>query len=89
MKLVGSRSQGRSAGGYLALKAVVLKGQGEGVRRVHLPLDPLPVVRTPSTQGTSGGAGTILLQTPLEGSKSVGLLTVLPSTTSRWGSRDD
>ena len=30
--------QGRSAGGYLASKAVVLKGQGGGVCRAHLPL---------------------------------------------------
>ena len=44
----GMTSQGRSACGYLVSKAVVLKGQSRGVCRVHLPLDPLPVVRTPS-----------------------------------------
>ena len=47
-KLVGSTGLGRSAGGCLASKEVVLKGQGGGVRRVHLPLDPLPFVHTPS-----------------------------------------
>ena len=48
--MVGSTGQGRSAGGYLASKAVVLKGQGEGVCRAHLPLDPLPFVRTSSAK---------------------------------------
>ena len=38
--------EGKSAGRYLALKAFVLKGPGGGVRRVHLPLDSLPLVRT-------------------------------------------
>ena len=42
MKLVGSTG----TGGYLALKAFVLKGQGGGVHHVHLPLDPLPFVHT-------------------------------------------
>ena len=44
--LVGSTGHGKSAGGYLALKAFVLKGQGGGVRRVHLFLDLLLLVRT-------------------------------------------
>ena len=35
-KLVGITGYCRSAGSYLASKAVVLKGQGGGVRRVHL-----------------------------------------------------
>ena len=48
-KLIGSTGKGRSAGGCLASKEVVLKGQGGGVRRVHLPLDPLPFVRATST----------------------------------------
>ena len=46
VKLVGATDQGRSAGGYLASKAIVLKEQGEGVRRVHRSFDPLPLVRT-------------------------------------------
>ena len=34
--------------GYLASKAVVLKGQGRGVCCVHLPHNPLPFFRTSS-----------------------------------------
>ena len=42
-------------GGYLASKVVVLKVRGGGVRYVHLPLDPLPLVctSTESSDGTS------------------------------------
>ena len=47
-KLVGSTSQGECSGGNLAFKEVVLKGQGGGVRRVRLPLDPLPIGCTSS-----------------------------------------
>ena len=39
--------KGRSAAGNRASKAVVLKGQGGGVRRVYLPFDSLPFVCTP------------------------------------------
>ena len=48
------------------------KGQGGGMCRVHLPFDSLLSVCTLSTKGSSGGAGTILLQTPLEWSNPVG-----------------
>ena len=47
-KLVGNTSQGECSGGNLAFKEVVLKGQGRGVRRVRLPLDPLPIGCTSS-----------------------------------------
>ena len=43
-KLVGSTDQCRCPGGYLASKAFALKGQGRGVRHVHLPHDPLLIV---------------------------------------------
>ena len=36
------------SGGNMAFKEVVLKGQGGGVRRVRLPLDPLPIGCTSS-----------------------------------------
>ena len=65
-KLVGSMGSGRSPGGCLVLRAVFLKGQGGGVRRVHLLLNPLLVVRTTSALGSSGGTGTIPFQTPLD-----------------------
>ena len=45
-KLVGVTGQGRCSVGYLASKAVVLKGQGGGVHLVHLLLDPLLLVCT-------------------------------------------
>ena len=32
----------------MAFKEIVLKGQGGGVRCVHLPLDPLPIACTSS-----------------------------------------
>ena len=38
-----SRKLGECSGGNLAFKEVILKGQGGGVRRVRLPLDPLPI----------------------------------------------
>ena len=47
-KLVGSTNQGECSGGNLAFKEVVLKGQGGGVRHVHLPPDPLPIGCTSS-----------------------------------------
>ena len=40
--------KGECSGGNLAFKEVVLKGQGGGVRRVRLPLDPLPIGCTSS-----------------------------------------
>ena len=40
VKLVGGIGQGRCPGGYLASKAVVLKGPGRYVHCVHLLLDP-------------------------------------------------
>ena len=40
--MVGGMGQDRSAGRYLASMAFVGKGPGGDVRRVHLPLDPLP-----------------------------------------------
>ena len=42
------------------------------MRRMHLPLDPLPAVRIPSAEGSLGGAGTMSFKTPLEGSNPVG-----------------
>ena len=39
----GSTGSGGCSGGNLASKEVVLKELGGGVRRVHLPLDPLPI----------------------------------------------
>ena len=45
-KLVGGMGQGRSTGGQLSSKAIILKGQSKGVRHVYLPLDPLPLVST-------------------------------------------
>ena len=65
-KLVEDTSDGRSAGGYLASKTFVLKGPGGGARRLHLPLDPLPLVRTSSAKGSPAGANTISLQIALE-----------------------
>ena len=47
-KLVGSTDQSRCPGGYLDLKAVFLKGQDAGVRRVHLLFEPLPLFLTSS-----------------------------------------
>ena len=47
-KLVGSTNQGECSGGKLAFKEVVLKRQGGGVRRVRLPLYPLPIGCTSS-----------------------------------------
>ena len=44
VKLVRSTVQGRCPDGYLASKAVVLKGLGGGVRNVYLPLDPLKFI---------------------------------------------
>ena len=63
-KLVGGSGQGRCPGGYL-VSAVILKRQGGGVRRVHLPLDPLPFVCTSSVKESWDGASTIPLQTTL------------------------
>ena len=46
-KLVGSTGYGRSVGGCLASKEVVLKEHGGSVRRVHSSLDPLTVPPLP------------------------------------------
>ena len=78
VKLVGGTGQS----GYLASMAFVLKEQGGGVCHVHLPLDPLPFVRT------YPGDNTILFQLTLEWSKADGLSTGLLPTSSKWGSRD-
>ena len=64
-KLVRSTGQGRCPGGYLASKAVVLKGQGGVVRRVRLPIDPLPLVCAFSAKESSAGPTTIPLQITL------------------------
>ena len=50
-KLVGNTSQGECSGENLAFKEVVLKGQG--VRRVRLPLDPLPIDCTSSASAAT------------------------------------
>ena len=65
-KLVGNTSQGECSGGNLAFKEVVLKGQGGDVRRVRLPLDPLPI------GSTSSGAATIPFQIALGRCKADG-----------------
>ena len=62
--LVGSKR--RSPGGFLLSKVLVLKRQGGGRCRVHLPLDTLSVVRTSSAVGSSGGAGSIPFQNSQE-----------------------
>ena len=50
--------QGRSAGGYLALKAFVFIEPGGDVLCVHLSLDLLLVIRTSPTEGSLAGAYT-------------------------------
>ena len=70
--MAGGTSQGGCPGGCLASKAVVLEGQGGGVRRVHLTLDPLPLVCTSSGKESSAGASTIPLQITLGRPKADG-----------------
>ena len=43
-----ARGSGRCDSSLVNFLAVVLEGQGGSVRCVHLPLDSLPFVRTPS-----------------------------------------
>ena len=54
----------------LASKEVVRKRQGGGVRRVDLPIDPLPIVYTSSAWSSSAGATTIPHQIVLGRSKT-------------------
>ena len=75
-KLVGSPGKGKSASAFLASKVVVLKVQGGGVRHVHLPLDPLPVVCS-STSEPSVGAATTLRHVAVVSWKTDGLHTGL------------
>ena len=57
-KIGRKAGKGISASGYLVLKAVVLKGLGEGVRHVHL-LDSLPTVCTFPVLGPLARVATI------------------------------
>ena len=82
-----SEVQGECSGGNLAFKEVVLKGQGEGVRRVRLPLDPLPIGCTSSARGTSVGTSTIPLQIALGRCKADGPQAGLYPTYMKRGSR--
>ena len=72
---------GRYPSWYLASKAVVLKEQ-VGVRRVHLPLHPLPLVCTSSVQESSASASTINPQITLGRPNADGSSTGLLSTSA-------
>ena len=56
---------------------------GQSVRRVHLPLDPLPIFCTSALE-PSASASTIYLQITLGRQKADGLYTGLLSTSEEW-----
>ena len=69
----------------LTSKTFVLKWQSGGVRRVHLPLDLLPLVCTSSAWRASAGAETFPLQNALGRSTVDGWLTGLLSKSVQRG----
>ena len=68
-KLTGSTGKSKA---QVSSKAVVLKVQGVGVRRIYLPLDPLLAVCTFLTSGLSAGSAKIPHHVCLARSKADG-----------------
>ena len=84
LKLVGSAHKGRGAAVDLDSSAVVLKGQGGGLRRVHCPSDILSAVCS-----LVNGFGTTAVLTFLEMGQANGSQADLFSTTLQWGGVKD